>query len=103
MSHARPYHRRLVARDTAGVLWLYLGKGDGTFAARTKIGGGWNAYQHLVGVGDADRDGRPDLVGFGPQGEDYLYRGTGDWKTPFLGREFAGLTIGIGGPYNSIA
>ncbi|WP_399172936.1 FG-GAP repeat domain-containing protein [Streptomyces sp. PanSC19] len=72
MSHARPNHRRLVARDTAGVLWLYLGKGDGTFTARTKIGG-WNAHQHLVG--DADRDGRPDLVGFGPQGEDYLYRG----------------------------
>ncbi|MGJ7420712.1 FG-GAP repeat domain-containing protein, partial [Streptomyces cinereoruber] len=29
----------LVARDKDGVLWLYLGKGDGTFAARTKIGG----------------------------------------------------------------
>ncbi|MGW1927663.1 MFS transporter, partial [Streptomyces massasporeus] len=30
----------LVARDTVGVLWLYLGNGDGTFAARTRTGGG---------------------------------------------------------------
>ncbi|MFE5944606.1 hypothetical protein, partial [Streptomyces sp. NPDC056480] len=28
----------LIARDKDGVLWLYLGKGDGTFAPRTRIG-----------------------------------------------------------------
>ncbi|MFB6837061.1 FG-GAP-like repeat-containing protein [Streptomyces sp. NPDC056361] len=91
----------LYARDTTGVLWQYLGKGDGTFAARTKVGGGWNAYQHLVGVGDANRDGRPDLVGFGATSQ-YLYRGTGNWQTPLLGAQLAGLTFG-GGPYNTIA
>ncbi|MGA4980349.1 hypothetical protein [Streptomyces cinereoruber] len=31
-----------VARDTAGVLWLYQGRGDGTFAVRVKSGSGWN-------------------------------------------------------------
>ncbi|MFJ5094151.1 FG-GAP repeat domain-containing protein [Streptomyces sp. NPDC088557] len=72
----------LVARDTGGVLWLYLGKGDGTFAARTRVGGGWNMFSQLVGAGDVDNDGRPDLIGYGPQGT-YLYRATGSWATPF--------------------
>ncbi|MBP2583263.1 hypothetical protein J3A78_003741 [Streptomyces sp. PvR006] len=72
----------LVARDTDGVLWLYLGKGDGTFAPRTRVGSGWNMFTRLVGAGDVDNDGRPDLIGYGPQGT-YLYRATGSWQTPF--------------------
>ncbi|MER5204976.1 VCBS repeat-containing protein [Streptomyces sp. NPDC002825] len=80
----------LVARDSAGVLWLYLGKGDGTFAPRIKIGSGWNQYIDIVGVGDTDRDGRPDLVVQGVAGgtKDTLavYRGTGDWRWPFKAR-----------------
>ncbi|WP_369145847.1 FG-GAP repeat domain-containing protein [Streptomyces sp. R44] len=72
----------LVARDTAGVLWLYLGKGDGTFAARTRVGDNWGPFLP-VGVGDVDRDGRPDLVGYAAGGGVYLARGTGDWKAPF--------------------
>ncbi|MGV9279824.1 hypothetical protein [Streptomyces sp. NPDC003730] len=33
-----------VARDSADVLWLYRGTGNTSapFAARTRIGGGWN-------------------------------------------------------------
>ncbi|MFE2555105.1 FG-GAP repeat domain-containing protein [Streptomyces sp. NPDC059352] len=80
----------LVARDKAGVLWLYLGNGDGTFAKRRRIGGGWDRYGEIVGIGDADRDGRPDLVVNGRTGSTddslALYRGTGDWKVPFTGR-----------------
>ncbi|MEU1367252.1 VCBS repeat-containing protein [Streptomyces sp. NPDC005803] len=76
----------LVARDKDGVLWQYLGKGDGTFAARTKVGGGWNAFGGLVGAGDADGDGRPDLIGL-RRDRDSLYKGTGDWKAPFLTAE----------------
>ncbi|KAF2774605.1 hypothetical protein [Streptomyces sp. OM5714] len=39
----------LVARDSAGVLWLYRGTGSASapYAARTKIGGGWNTYNVL--------------------------------------------------------
>ncbi|SEC76221.1 VCBS repeat-containing protein [Streptomyces sp. TLI_105] len=73
----------LVTRDRAGVLWLHLGKGDGTLAPRTRIGGGWGASWDLVGLGDADRDGRADLS----VSEAYLYRGTGDWHAPLRARE----------------
>ncbi|WP_229860301.1 FG-GAP repeat domain-containing protein [Streptomyces litmocidini] len=74
----------LVARDEDGVLWLHLGKGDGTFAPRTKIGGGWNAFRPLIAAGDADGDGRPDLMGLGASYQTpKLYKSTGDWKVPF--------------------
>ncbi len=53
----------VVARDRDGVLWLYLGYGDGHFAPRSRIGGGWNTYTHLVDIGDANLDDRPDLYG----------------------------------------
>ncbi|MFF9147214.1 FG-GAP-like repeat-containing protein [Streptomyces sp. NPDC014861] len=81
----------LVARDKAGVLWLYLGKGDGTFAARTRIGGGWNTYDEIIGIGDIDADGRNDLLAStGSIADDtvlYVYRGTGQWKTPLTPRQ----------------
>ncbi|MFI7876034.1 hypothetical protein [Streptomyces salinarius] len=53
----------LVARDRSGVFWLYLGYGDGHFAPRSRIGGGWNTHTHLVNIGDANLDDRPDLYG----------------------------------------
>ncbi|WP_435975486.1 FG-GAP repeat domain-containing protein [Streptomyces sp. Qhu_M48] len=91
----------LVARDTAGVLWLYLGRGDGTFAPRTRIGGGWNAYTDTVGIGDGNDDGRPDLLAYGPGGTAYLYAGTGDFKAPFAGRSATGV-LGGGTAYNLV-
>ncbi|MFC8172348.1 FG-GAP repeat domain-containing protein [Streptomyces sp. NPDC057325] len=72
----------LIARDKTGVLWLYEGKGDGTYAPRTRIGGGWGAFTHLVGLGDADRDGHPDLYAVGPTGTRF-YAGTGEATAPF--------------------
>ncbi|MFJ6934787.1 FG-GAP repeat domain-containing protein [Streptomyces sp. NPDC101132] len=79
----------LLARDRDGVLWLYLGRGDGTFAQRVRVGDGWGAYRDLVGWGDADRDGRADLYARDGNGRSYVYRGTGDWRAPFAPR--AGL------------
>ncbi|MDT0613661.1 FG-GAP repeat domain-containing protein [Streptomyces lancefieldiae] len=81
----------LVARDKAGVLWIYLGKGDGTFATRTRIGGGWNAYLETVGIGDANHDGHPDLIAYTGSYGTYFYAGTGNWRTPFVGRQGAAL------------
>ncbi|MGW8351729.1 FG-GAP repeat domain-containing protein [Streptomyces wedmorensis] len=79
----------LVARDKAGVLWMYLGLGNGTFAPPVRLGGGWNAYRDIVGIGDADGDGRADLLGVNESS--YLYRGTGDWRAPFKGAVRNGL------------
>ncbi|MFD3998214.1 FG-GAP repeat domain-containing protein [Streptomyces sp. NPDC058583] len=85
----------LVARDAAGVLWLYLGKGDGTFASRVRIGGGWNAYTRFTAVGDVTRDGRGDLLVSYPDAEawggesGYVYESTGDWRAPFKPRREA--------------
>ncbi|KQX10562.1 hypothetical protein ASC82_23090 [Streptomyces sp. Root431] len=77
----------LIARDASGKLWLYLGKGDGTFTGRTWIGSGWNWFHDIVAVGDANRDGRNDLLvshrGEGTAGRLFLYPGTGDWRLPF--------------------
>ncbi|MEV6200209.1 hypothetical protein AB0M64_09560 [Streptomyces sp. NPDC051771] len=76
----------LLARDTAGVLWLYLGKGDGTFTARRKIGGGWQQFTHLAPFGDASRDGsddgRMDLYAIGPGGSRF-YPTTGSVDRPY--------------------
>ncbi|MFE0649276.1 FG-GAP repeat domain-containing protein [Streptomyces sp. NPDC059534] len=76
-----------VARDKAGVLWMYLGKGNGTFDTRIRVGGGWSRYEALVAAGDTDNDGRNDLVAYDSDGNTatslILYRGTGNWKTPF--------------------
>ena len=76
----------LVARDTTGVLWLYEGKGDGTFLPRTRIGGSWNQYTHVTSIGDGNGDGRPDLYAFGPGGQEYFYAGTGVESAPFAPR-----------------
>ncbi|MFJ7153534.1 trypsin-like serine protease [Streptomyces sp. NPDC101118] len=70
----------LVARDSSGYLWLYKGTGTaGTsaFAARVKIGGGWNTYNRVVAVGDVNTDGRADLLARDSAGALWLYKGTG--------------------------
>lgn len=91
----------LVARDTAGVLWLYQGNGAGGFATRVKIGGGWNAFPQLVGAGDVTGDGRPDLIAYGSAGT-YVYRSTGITTAPFS-RQTTPLYTGEGTKFNSIA
>ncbi|MEU1367992.1 VCBS repeat-containing protein [Streptomyces sp. NPDC005803] len=85
----------LVARDTSGVLWLYKGTGDykAPFAARTKVGAGWNTYNTVFAAGDIDLDGKADLVGRDAAGALYLYEGTGSAAAPFGSR----VKIGTGG------
>ncbi|MEV4683532.1 FG-GAP repeat domain-containing protein [Streptomyces kurssanovii] len=92
----------LVARDKDGVLWLYLGRGDGTFTARTRIGGGWNAYSELVGIGDGNRDGKPDLYAYGPNGTAYYYAGTGSRSAPFAGRTPTKALVNDGVRYDHV-
>ena len=77
----------LLARDGSGYLYLVPGSGDGlSLASPVKIGGGWNAYDLLVGAGDFSGDGRTDIVARTPSGTLYLYRGTGKASAPFAAR-----------------
>ncbi|MFE5633377.1 FG-GAP repeat domain-containing protein [Streptomyces sp. NPDC056543] len=85
----------LVARDRDGVLWLYLGRGDGTFTQRTRIGGGWQIYSQLIGAGDVDHDGKADLFAAHPGSKSvYLYSGTGDRYRPFRARTLTDVHAG---------
>ncbi|QNP64090.1 VCBS repeat-containing protein [Streptomyces genisteinicus] len=91
----------LVARDTAGVLWLYQGNGRGNFSAPVRIGGGWGVFSRLVGAGDLDDDGRPDLIAYGKDGT-YVYRSTGTPTAPFS-RRTTTLYAGEGAAFDHIA
>jgi secreted trypsin-like serine protease len=68
----------LVSVDSAGVLWIYPGKGNGTFASPSRVGGGWSQYNALVGKGDFNGDGKADLLARNKStGVVYLYKGAG--------------------------
>jgi hypothetical protein len=67
----------LIARDAAGALWLYPGRG-GTWGTRRLIGTGWQAMRTIAGAGDLTGDGRPDVVARQlSNGTLYLYPGNG--------------------------
>lgn len=68
----------LVSVDSAGVLWIYPGKGNGTFSSPSRVGGGWSQYNVLVGKGDFTGDGKADLLARNKStGVVYLYKGAG--------------------------
>jgi secreted trypsin-like serine protease len=68
----------LLSVDSSGILWIYPGKGDGSFSARVEVGTGWGQYNSLRGHGDFDGDGKADLIARQSGTSDvYLYRGTG--------------------------
>ncbi|MEU1436455.1 VCBS repeat-containing protein [Streptomyces sp. NPDC005786] len=87
----------LVARDTAGVLWSYKGKGDGSLTPRKRVGGGWNIYDKLTSGSDLTGDGLNDLLATDRTGVLWLYPGKGD------GTLAARTRIGGGwGVYNQV-
>ncbi|MFJ1812545.1 MULTISPECIES: FG-GAP repeat domain-containing protein [unclassified Streptomyces] len=76
----------LVARDASGALWMYQGRGDGTFTTRVKVGTGWQIYKQITGGSDLTGDGRPDLLATDASGVLWLYKGTGSSSAPFSTR-----------------
>ncbi|WP_328867355.1 N-acetylmuramoyl-L-alanine amidase [Streptomyces sp. NBC_00304] len=90
-----------VARDKAGVLWIYTGTGSAAapYAKRVQVGSGWGSYKLMLGPSDLNRDGVGDLVGVNGSGELRYFRGTGSADRPFS----AGAGIGTGWQiYNSL-
>ncbi|MFC9705139.1 FG-GAP repeat domain-containing protein [Streptomyces sp. NPDC056943] len=89
----------VLARDTAGVLWNYLGKGDGSFGTRIKVGPGWGIYNKLAAGSELTGDGKDDLVATDASGVLWLYKGTGSATAPYGGRVKIGPGWGI---YNQV-
>ncbi|MFD3621553.1 FG-GAP repeat domain-containing protein [Streptomyces sp. NPDC058676] len=69
----------LLARDTSGTLWRYAGTGSASapFSGRVKIGTGWQQYTKLFSPGDANGDGKADLMATNSSGALYFYAATG--------------------------
>ncbi|MEW2401382.1 trypsin-like serine protease [Streptomyces sp. NPDC046862] len=68
----------LLSVDSSGYLWIYPGKGNGSFSSRVKVGSGWNQYNSVRGHGDFTGDGKADLIVRKSSTSDiYLYKGTG--------------------------
>ncbi|MGW3914373.1 trypsin-like serine protease [Streptomyces sp. NPDC005070] len=68
----------MLSVDSAGAMWEYPGKGNGTFSARIQVRTGWNQYNSIRAHGDFTGDGKPDLLARLSGSSDlYLYKGTG--------------------------
>ncbi|MEU0270480.1 trypsin-like serine protease [Streptomyces sp. NPDC006307] len=79
----------LLAVDTAGVMWTYPGRGNGTFGKRVQVGSGWGVLT-LTGKGDYTGDGKADLLARDSSGSLYVYPGRGSASAPFGKRTFVG-------------
>jgi hypothetical protein len=81
-----------------GYLYLYRGNGrGGVTGTRTKIGTGWGSFTKVLSSGDFNGDHKADILAVQPNGDLYLYRGTG--LGGFIGvgtRIGAGTRIGTG-------
>jgi len=67
----------VLARDAAGALWLYPGKGNGTWWPRVQVGGGWQNMTALLSPGDFNGDGTGDVLARDAAGALWLYGGMG--------------------------
>jgi peptidoglycan/xylan/chitin deacetylase (PgdA/CDA1 family) len=91
----------VLARDEAGLLWLYRGNGAGGWTSpRLQVGNGWNGMTALLGPRDFSGDGKVDVLARDTTGLLWLYRGNGagGWISPRLqvGSGWNGMTAIVG-------
>jgi hypothetical protein len=67
----------VLARDSAGALWLYPGNGSSGWDQRRQVGSGWNGMSTLVAGHDFAGDGNPDILAVDGSGVLWLYPGDG--------------------------
>ncbi|MEV7566273.1 tachylectin-related carbohydrate-binding protein [Streptomyces tanashiensis] len=82
----------VLARDKAGVLWQYESSGhaDKPLKARTRIGGGWNAYTAIVPVTARSAAGEGDLMARDKDGVLWWYEASRNTAAPFKPRQRVG-------------
>lgn len=91
----------VLARAHDGSLYVYVSTGDVSrpFYGRAKVGSGWNVYDQVVGLNDANGDGHGDVYARDTAGKLWIYRGTGISTRPFGGRVLVGTGWSV---YNQI-
>ncbi|MGP3980947.1 trypsin-like serine protease [Streptomyces sp. KR80] len=89
----------LLSVTSGGTLYVYPGKGDGTYQPRITAGNGYAGYNSLRGKGDFTGDGKPDLLARASGGAVYLLKGTGKASAPFA----AGVKVREWEQYNAFA
>ncbi|ACQ79448.1 N-acetylmuramoyl-L-alanine amidase family 2 [Beutenbergia cavernae DSM 12333] len=72
----------LVRNASSGQLQLLVGRGPGRVLNPVTISTGWGSGRDMVGVGDADGDGRDDVVGVQGNGAVHLHSGAGTGGFP---------------------
>ncbi|MCR1161297.1 MULTISPECIES: chitobiase/beta-hexosaminidase C-terminal domain-containing protein [Micrococcaceae] len=85
----------VLARDSAGTLWLYPGNGTGGWLTRVNTGTGWNNYNLLVPTRDFSGDGRSDVLARDSAGQLWLFKGNGlgGWQPAVaVGSGWTGMT-----------
>ncbi|MFD0150136.1 FG-GAP repeat domain-containing protein [Streptomyces sp. NPDC055721] len=89
----------LYARDLSGVLWVYQGRGNGTFTSRTRAGGGgWNVVDQFAGAGNIPSAGKTLFIARDKAGTLFWYRGLNNGNLP--AREQVSDTGGWAGSTN---
>ncbi len=96
--------RDVLARDSAGSLFVYPGNGSSGWLTSKKLSGNWGEFTFIAGVGDLNSDGYRDSLAVDSSGELWMYpgNGKGGWLTRVkVGSGWLGYTAMFGaGDFN---
>ncbi|GAA1300045.1 hypothetical protein Psi02_21870 [Planotetraspora silvatica] len=82
----------LMTVTSNGYLYVYAGKGNGTFGGAKRLSTGWLGYAQVIGHGDYNGDGRPDLLGRNGKGAVYLHAGNAKGTFTMTSRKLVSST-----------